>query len=73
MKLGILSMKTITYQLKWFVFIMKVETYSWYVDMFWELRHNELYCCEIYYSPNDCQMINKSHNFYLPELLVLRE
>ena len=29
--------------------------------------------CEIYYSPNDCQMNIKSHDFYLHELLILRE
>ena len=28
---------------------------------------------EIYYSPNNCQMNNKSHDFYLHELLILRE
>ena len=44
---------------------MEVETFSWYVDMFQKLRHIELDCCEIYYSLNDCQMNNKSHDFYL--------
>ena len=34
MKLGVSSAKTITYQLRWFVLIMKVVTSSWYVDMF---------------------------------------
>ena len=53
--------------------IMEVETSSWYVDIFYELRHIELDHCEIYYSPNDCQMNNKSHDFYLHELLILRE
>ena len=52
---------------------MEVETSSWYVDMFWELRYIELDHCENYYSPNDCQMNNKSHDFYLHELLILRE
>ena len=28
---------------------------------------------EIYYSTNDCQMNNKSHDFYLHQLLILRE
>ena len=64
MKLDISSAKTITYQLRWFVFIMKVKTSSWYVDMFQELRHIKLDRCKIYYSPNDYQMNNKSHNFY---------
>ena len=73
MKLGISSSKTITYQLRWFVLIMEVETFSWYVDTFYELRHIELDRCEIYYSPNDCQMNNKSHDFYLHQLLILRE
>ena len=31
MKLGISFVKTITYQLRWFVLIMEVETSSWYV------------------------------------------
>ena len=52
---------------------MEVETSSWYVNMFWELKHIKLDCCEIYNSPNDCQMKNKSHDFYLHELLILRE
>ena len=52
---------------------MEVETSNWYVDMFQELRHIELDRCEIYYSPNDCQTNNKSHDFYLHELLILRE
>ena len=34
MKLGISSTKTMTYQLRWFVLIMDMETSSWYVDMF---------------------------------------
>ena len=38
MKLGISSMKIITYQLRWFVLIMEVETSSWYVDMFYVLN-----------------------------------
>jgi len=41
--------------------------------MFQVLRHIELDRCEIYYSTNDCQMNNKSHNFYLHELSILRE
>ena len=65
MKLGISSAKTITYNLRWFVLIMEVETSSWYVDMFLELRHIELDLYEIYYSPNDCQKNNKSYDFYL--------
>ena len=65
MKLGISSAKTITYNLRWFVLIMEVETSSWYVDMFLELRHIELDLYEIYYSPNDCQNNNKSYDFYL--------
>ena len=73
MKLGISFAKTITYQLRWFVIFMEVETSSWYVDMFLELRHIELNRCKIYYSPNDCQMNNKSHDSYLHELLILRE
>ena len=73
MKLGILFAKTITYQLRWFVLIIKVETSSWYIDMFYELKHIKLDFCEIYYSPNDCQMNNKSHDFYLHQLLILRE
>ena len=28
---------------------------------------------EIYYSPNNCQMNHKSYDFYLHELLILRE
>ena len=48
---------------------MEVETSSWYVDMFWELRHIEMDPCKIYYSLNDCQMNNKSYDFYLYELL----
>ena len=52
---------------------MEVETSSWYVDMFWELRHIEMDPCKIYYSLNDCQMNNKFHDFYLHELLILRE
>ena len=52
---------------------MEVETSSWYVDMFEELRHIELDCYEIYYSSNDCQMNNKSHDFYLHGLLILKE
>ena len=71
MKLGISFAKTITYQLRWFVMFMEVETSSWYVGMFLELRHIELNRCKIYYSPNDCQMNNKSHDFYLYELLCL--
>ena len=47
---------------------MEVETSSWYVNMFEELKHIELNRCEFYYSPNDCQMNNKSHDFYLHEL-----
>ena len=39
--------------------------------MFEELKHIELDRCAIYYSPNDCQMNNKSHDFYLHELLIL--
>ena len=35
-------------------------------------NHNDCRC-EIYYSPNDCRMNNKSHDFYLHELLILRE
>ena len=35
MKLGISFAKTITYQLRWFVLIMEMETSSWYVDMFY--------------------------------------
>ena len=31
MKLGVAFAKTKTYQLRWFVFIMEVETSSWYV------------------------------------------
>ena len=52
---------------------MEVETSNWYVDIFQELRHIELDHYEIYYSPNDCQMNNKSHDFYLHELLILRK
>ena len=37
------------------------------------LRHIVLNRYEIYHSPNDCQMNNKSHDFYLHELLILRE
>ena len=37
------------------------------------LRYIELDCCEIYYFTNDCQMNNKSHNFYLHELSILKE
>ena len=47
---------------------MKVETSSWYVDMFKELRHIELDRSEIYYSPKDCQINNKSQDFYLHQL-----
>ena len=47
---------------------MEVETSSWYVDMLLELRHIELDLYEIYYSPNDCQKNNKSHDFYLHQL-----
>ena len=47
---------------------MEVMTSSWYVDMFYELRHIELDRYEIYYSPNDFQMNNKSHDFYLHQL-----
>ena len=50
MKLGISSMKIITYQLRWFVLIMEVETSSWYVDMFYVLKHIKLDRYEIYYS-----------------------
>ena len=73
MKLVISSAKTITYQLRWFVLIMEVKTSSWYVDMFKELRYIELDHGEIYYSSNDCQMNNKSHDLYLHELLILRK
>ena len=73
MKLGISSAKTITYQLRLFVLIMEVETFSWYVDIFEVLRHIELDYCEINYSINDYQMNNKSHEFYLHQLLILRE
>ena len=52
---------------------MEVETSNLYVDMFQELKHIELDHCEIYYSPNDCQISNKSYDFYLHELLILRE
>ena len=37
------------------------------------LRHIVLNRYEIYHSPNDCQMNNKSHDFYLHELLILRK
>ena len=37
------------------------------------VKHIELDRCEIYYSPNNCQMNNKSHDFYLHELLILIE
>ena len=47
--------------------------FQWYIDMFLELRHIKLDRCEIYYSLNDCQMNNKSHVFYLHQLLILRE
>ena len=52
---------------------MEVETSNLYVDMFQELKHIELDHCEIYYFPYDCQMNNKSHDFYLHKLLILRE
>ena len=52
---------------------MEVVTSSWYVNMFQELGYIELDRCEIYYSPKDCQMNNKSHDLYLYELLILRE
>ena len=42
MKLDILSAKTITHQLRWFVLIMEMETSSWCVDMSKKLRHIEL-------------------------------
>ena len=52
---------------------MEVKTSSWYVDMVKVLRHIGRDHCEIYYSSNDYQMNNKSHDFYLHELLILRE
>ena len=52
---------------------MEVKNSSWYVDIFSVLRHIELDRYEIYYSTNNCQMNNKSHNFYLHQLLILRE
>ena len=73
MKLGILFAKTITYQLRLFVLIMEVETSSWYIDMFWELRHIKLDHCDIYYSPNNYQMNNKSHYYYIHQLKISRE
>jgi len=63
MKFDISFAKTITYQLRWFVLIMEVETSSWYVNMFKCIKHIKLDHCEIYYSINDCQMNNKSHDF----------
>ena len=50
--------------------MIKTNHLSWYVL---RVKNIELDRCEICYSPNDCQMNNKSHNFYLHELLILRE
>ena len=37
------------------------------------IRNVELDRCEIYYSINNCQMNNKSHDFHLLKLSILRE
>ena len=37
------------------------------------LRYIEFDHCDIYYSTNNWQMNNKSHDFYLNQLLILRE
>ena len=74
MKLGISSAKIITYQLKWFVLIMKVK-WRLLVDMlicFKYIRHIELDHCKIYYI-NNCQINNKSHDFHLHKLSILKE
>ena len=58
MKLDILSAKTITHQLRWFVLIMEMETSSWCVDMSKKLRHIELDRYKINYSINNYHMNN---------------
>ena len=37
------------------------------------IKHIELHCCKIYYSINNCQMNNKSHDFHLLKLSILKE
>ena len=45
---------------------MEVETSSWYVDMFLELRHIELDLYEIYYSPMTVKrIINLTTSIYI--------
>ena len=71
-KLGVLSVKTIICQLKWFVLIIKWRLLVEVLICFKCVRHITQDCCEINYSINNCHMNNKSHDFYFHKLLILR-
>ena len=68
-KLGISSVKSITYQLRWFILIIELKASNILV-CFKYVRYMELDWCDIYYSINYYHINNKSQDLHIVSITL---